>query len=56
VLVMKARCDASLVEEHPNEALISGVLCADPLEHDMAFEALNAFGTPQQDVRHPPRR
>ena len=44
VLVMQVRRDARLVEKHPNEALIFGVLRLDPFEHHVALETLNALG------------
>ena len=56
VLVMQVRGDPRLVEEHADEALILGVLGPNPLEHDVALEAFNAVGPPDEDVRHSSRR
>jgi hypothetical protein len=55
VLVMQGRGDARLVEEHADEALIAGVLRLDPLDHDMALEALHALGAGEQHVSHTAR-
>jgi hypothetical protein len=56
VLVVQVGGDPRLVEEHPDEARILCMLRLDPLEHDVALEAFNALGAPQQDVCHTTRR
>ena len=56
VLVVEARGEARLVEEHRDEALVSRVLGANPLEHDVTLEAFDAVGAPEQDVGHAARR
>jgi len=56
VLVMKGGDHARLVEEHPDEPRIARELGADPLEHHVALEALDAVAPREQDVRHPPGR
>ena len=52
VLVMEARRDARLVEEHLDEALILRVLGADSLDHDVALEAFDAVRAREQHVGH----
>jgi hypothetical protein len=56
VLMVKVGDDARLVEKHPDEALVLGVLGTDPLEHDVTLETLDSICTAEKDVRHSPRR
>ena len=52
----RPRREPRLVEEHRDEALVSRVLGADPLEHDVPLEALDPVGAAEQDLGHAARR
>ena len=54
--MVQVRRDARLVEEHLDEARIARVLRADPLEHHVPLEPLDAIGPREEHVRHPPGR
>ena len=56
VLVMQVGGDPRLVQKHPDEPLVLGVIRPDPLEHDVALEAAMAIGAPEQHVCHATRR
>src|SRR5262245_5089897 len=55
VLMVQRRDDARLVEEHPYEPLIACELGPDPLEHDVALEALDAVASCEHHVGHAAR-
>ncbi|MCX5742949.1 MAG: hypothetical protein NT062_10685 [Proteobacteria bacterium] len=53
---MERRREPRLVEEHLDEVRVTRLVLVDPLEHDVALEALDPRRAREQHVGHPATR